>query len=78
MQAKPTGIWVERNRLSHILKKIDSIAFHKKYIRPDLRQAYELLISFYHNVKQQQYELHYIKRLLAIDKILNTEFKYLA
>lgn len=59
-------------------KKIDSIAYHQKYIRPDLRQAYELLINFYHDSKQQQYELHYIKRLLAIDKILNTEFKYLA
>ena len=60
------------------LLKVDRIFADKKYIRPDLRRNYELLIDYYKNKQDKSNELFYVMRLLEADKILHTNYKYLA
>ncbi|MFV5692901.1 AraC family transcriptional regulator [Flavobacterium sp. LT1R49] len=58
--------------------KVDQIFVAKGYIRPDLRENYELLINYYKSKNNPKSELHYIERLLKADSILHTNFKYLS
>ena len=58
-------------------QKVDDAFSRNSYIRPDLREAYELMITYFKardNVKKQ---LHYIETLLVVDKHLYTTFWYL-
>ncbi|WP_417367352.1 helix-turn-helix domain-containing protein [Flavobacterium beibuense] len=77
-----TGLnYWDTNRRARALpwfEKVDRIALEHHYIRPDLRRGYELLITYYQQEGNQVKELHYIKRLLAIDRILESDFKYLS
>ena len=57
--------------------KVDDAFVRYKYIRPDLREAYEFLIPYFQKLQRPSDELKYIKRLLAADSILNTQFTYL-
>ena len=57
--------------------KVDDAFVRYKYIRPDLREAYEFLIPYFQEIKKPNDELKYIKRLLKADSILNTQFSYL-
>lgn len=59
-------------------KKVDKIFSEKKYIRPDLRENYEILINYYKEQGDTKIQLHYINKLLKADKILNENFKYLS
>jgi len=58
-------------------KKVDKIFDDKNYLRPDLREVYELLISYYKTKKDLKMQLFYIDQLLKADKILNETFTYL-
>lgn len=58
-------------------QKVDQDFNTKGYIRPDLREAYELLISYYGNKNDLKQQLYYIDQLLKADHILNETFKYL-
>lgn len=60
------------------LKKVDTAFVTKNYIRPDLRGNYELLINFYKKQKDQATQLVYINRLLKVDSLLNSNYKYLS
>lgn len=58
-------------------EKVDQAFTSKGYIRPDLREAYELLISHHketHNLTQQ---LHYVDQLLKADDVLDATYEYL-
>ena len=60
------------------LKKIDEAFQKQKYIRPDLREAYELLIDYYQKQNNSEQQLYYINGLLKVDRLLNQDFRYLS
>jgi AraC-like DNA-binding protein len=60
------------------LKKIDEAFQKQKYIRPDLREAYELLIHYYQEQNDKELELYYVTALLKVDEVLIKDYKYLS
>lgn len=58
--------------------KVDRIFESRNYIRPDLRQNYELLIKYYKGRKDLSRELFYIKKLLKADSVLSGRYVYLS
>lgn len=60
------------------LKKIDEAFQKQKYIRPDLREAYEILIDYYQQRNDKELELYYVTTLLAVDQVLLKDYKYLS
>ena len=56
----------------------DKTFIEKKYIRPDLRENYELLIKYYKQKEDTKMQLLYINRLLEVDSVLNHNYKYLS
>jgi AraC-like DNA-binding protein len=58
-------------------KKVDYLFNTKGYLRPDLREMYELLINYYKNNENPKLQLYYIDQLLKADRVLNDTFKYL-
>lgn len=61
----------------HYFEKVDKMFDLKKYIRPDLREMYELLINYYDAKKTPEKELYYINKLLKVDSTSNSTYKYL-
>lgn len=59
-------------------KKVDSIFSEKFIFFPELRKSYEHLINFYRKNADEKNELLYTKKLLKVDSIMNTDFKYLS
>ncbi|MGQ7944173.1 helix-turn-helix domain-containing protein [Flavobacterium sp. WC2509] len=59
-------------------KKIDTAFQKQNYIRPDLREAYELLIDYYQQQNNKELQLYYISALLKVDKFLNQDYRYLS
>jgi AraC-like DNA-binding protein len=68
----------QKEQAVRYFKKVDHTFTTKNYIRPDLRENYELLIRYYREHSNQELELLYVNRLLAADKILNSNYKYLS
>jgi AraC-like DNA-binding protein len=60
------------------LKKIDEAFQKQKYIRPDLREAYEILIDYYQQKNNKKLELYYFSTLLKVDQVLLKDYKYLS
>lgn len=61
------------------LRKVDSsFSKNQNYIRPDLRQTYEILITNYRKKHDETKELFYTRRLLSIDSVLTRDYKYLS
>jgi len=58
-------------------KKVDKIFEKEDYIRPDLRESYELLIDYYKSKNDINSEMLYINQLLKVDKVLGQNYKYL-
>lgn len=59
-------------------KKIDEAFQKQNYIRPDLRQAYEILINYYKQKNDVEQELYYVRNLLKVDQLLFKDFRYLS
>jgi AraC-like DNA-binding protein len=59
-------------------KKIDEAFQKQKYIRPDLREAYELLIDYYQKRKDNEQLLYYTSTLVKVDQVLHKDYKYLS
>ncbi|HAY3542753.1 TPA: helix-turn-helix transcriptional regulator [Elizabethkingia anophelis] len=59
-------------------KKVDSIFQKHNFILPELRENYELLISYYRRHNDPKEELYYTKVLLKADGILTRDFTYLS
>lgn len=57
--------------------KVDSIFKIENYIRPDLREVYEILISYYKKKNDLNKQLYYIDQLLKADKELHETYSYL-
>lgn len=60
------------------LKKVDTIFLNNKDLNPDIRETYEILIDFYRKREDKDNELLYIQRLMRLDSILTTNYKYLS
>ncbi len=58
-------------------KLVDKAFAEHNYIRPDLSESYELLISFYKSKNMLGSQLHYIEKLLQVDKRLHHTYAYL-
>lgn len=58
-------------------QKVDKTFKDKGYIRPDLREVYELLIAYYKTLNNPEMQLYYIDQLLKADTVLNETYKYL-
>jgi AraC-like DNA-binding protein len=61
-----------------LLKNVVRAFETQNYIRPDLREGYELLIDYYANQDDKKSQLHYIDILLRADHVLEQNFKYLS
>jgi AraC-like DNA-binding protein len=59
-------------------KKVIQIIEAKNYIRPDLRENYELIISYYKSKGDLNNQLYYIQKLLKVDRILDSRYRYLS
>ncbi len=62
----------------HYYKKVDSLFLIMKDIHPELRNGFEYLVKYYNNKNNTKQELFYINRLLNIDSIINTNYKFLS
>lgn len=60
------------------LKKVDTAFVNEKYLRPELRKNYELLIDYYKRRNDTNQKDYYIGRLLRADSILDRNFEYLS
>ncbi|RUT70259.1 AraC family transcriptional regulator [Flavobacterium cupreum] len=58
-------------------KKVDAMYLKRDYMRPDLRVAYEFLITYYKDKKMIKTQLYYVEKLLEIDKKLHLTYTYL-
>ncbi|MDR6761895.1 AraC-like DNA-binding protein [Flavobacterium sp. 2755] len=56
---------------------VDKIFNERKILRPDLRQAFELMISYYKTKKDLHKQLYYIDQLLKADTLLTETNKYI-
>lgn len=60
------------------LKKIDEAFQKQNYIRPDLREAYEILIDYYQQQNNKELELYYSSNLIKVDQLLHKDYKQLS
>ncbi|WP_298547429.1 helix-turn-helix domain-containing protein [uncultured Aquimarina sp.] len=58
-------------------KKVDAIFQRTPLIIPESRKSYEILIKHYKDINDTSNQLKYIERLLRVDSILNSNYKYL-
>ncbi|MDX6187838.1 helix-turn-helix domain-containing protein [Flavobacterium sp. Fl-318] len=58
-------------------EKVVQIIDSKNYVRPDLRENYELMISYYKSKDNLKSQLYYIRKLLILDNILDSRYQYL-
>lgn len=68
----------KQERAVQQFEKVDSIFQKHKFIVPELRENYELLIKYWKEKKDDKQELHYTKNLLKADSILAKDFPYLS
>ena len=66
----------EEKAVEYLLKVDKGIEEHN-YLRPDLRENFELLILYYKKNNNTDAQLLYINKLLKADKVLTENFKYL-
>ncbi|MGH2666888.1 helix-turn-helix domain-containing protein [Flavobacterium sp.] len=59
-------------------KKVVNIIEAKNYVRPDLRENYELMINYYKSKDNLSLQLYYIQKLLKVDNILDRRYQYLS
>lgn len=59
-------------------QRVDSIFIERRFILPELRENYELLIKHYRNEKDVNKELYYTNQLLSVDSIISKDFTYLS
>jgi len=58
-------------------KKVEKAFVEKGYIRPDLREVFELMIKYYKKENNLKSQLYYIDQLLKADSVLTDTNKYL-
>jgi AraC-like DNA-binding protein len=68
----------EEGKAIAFFKKVDDAFVKEKYVRPDLREGYEILIDHYKKHGDRTNQLRYIDRLLKVDSVLHQNYKYLS
>lgn len=58
-------------------QKVNQSFIEKGYLRPDLKEVFELLIKYYKNKHDLNLQLYYIDQLLKADSLLTKTNKYL-
>lgn len=58
----------EKEKAVACFKKVDKTYTERDYCRPDIREAYEFLISYYKEKKMNSTHLFYVERLLEVDR----------
>ncbi len=66
-----------RDKAVPYFKKVEKAFIEKGYIRPDLREVFELLIKYYKKENDLRSQLHYMDQLLKADSVLTDANKYL-
>jgi AraC-like DNA-binding protein len=66
------------NKAISYFQKVDGIFLKENYIRPDLRETYEILINHYKQHDDKVNQLIYIDRLLKVDSVLHRNYRYLS
>lgn len=66
-----------KEKAVHYFELVDKIFREKKYLRADLRQTFELLISYYKSKSDLNRQLYYIDELLKADTLLTETNKYI-
>src|SRR5690606_18285572 len=72
--------WWERGDADQAIdyfKKVDQVFDTRGYTHPDLREAYELLITYYKKQDDKENQLRYIEKLVSVDSVYNRNHKYL-
>lgn len=59
-------------------RKVDRSLVERNYMRPDLRETYEIFINHYKKLGDTKLQLHYVEKLIKADSILSINFKYLS
>lgn len=68
----------KRQKALPFLLKVDRAYTKHGYTRPDLRENFELLITYYAGLGDKRRQLFYIDRLLAVDRLLDHDYRYLS
>ncbi|MEH6682576.1 MAG: helix-turn-helix domain-containing protein [Sediminicola sp.] len=74
------SLWALKKRdraIPHLLAVHQSF-LDRGYIRPDLRETYELLMGHYEQMDMPEKRLYFIERLLQVDSVLYSSFRYLS
>lgn len=64
-------------KAAEYFKMVDKIFKEKNYLRPDLRQSFELLINYYRQKKDLASQLYYVDQLLKADTLLVETNRYI-
>ncbi len=67
----------EKEQALPYFKMVDKAFSQRYYIRPDLSESYELLISYYNSKNMLGPQLHYIEKLIQVNKKLSHTYAYL-
>jgi len=67
----------KKNEGINYLEKVDSIFLDRNFAHPSVREAFELLITYYKDKNDNKKELYYTNQLLQFDRVMLNDFKYL-
>lgn len=76
--AKSYWMLNQREKAIPFLIKVDKTITNQNYVRPDLRENYELLIKYFKKNDDSKNQLKYINKLLHTDSLLTKNYKYLS
>ena len=65
----------QKEKAIFYFKKVDAYFEKEQYMRPDFREGYELLVTYYKEKEDFVNQLFYINRLLKADSVLNENYK---
>lgn len=68
----------EKEKTADFFRKIDSMVLKTNYIYPELRDVYTYLIDYYKENGNTEKQLYYVERFLKVDKVLDTQFRYIS
>ena len=68
----------DKKKAVEIYSKIDSLVEKTNYTFPELREVYPFIIDYYKQNNNKEKQLYYIERFLKVDKMLDSDFRYIS
>lgn len=68
----------QKSKALNCFLQVDKELSDERFLRPDIRENFEFIIQHYNTEKNLKKELYYIKKLIQVDKVLNSNFRYLS